>query len=185
MIGRWIAALGILVLIGGLAWFGLPEAKQKVREQQPAIAFALPDLQGTSQSLPLGEVILLNFWATWCPPCRQEMPSMVRLYEKYKDQGLKVVAVSVDKNKSALDEFVAEYKLPFTVLHDIDAMVSEQYGVHRYPESFLIGRDGIVQIHQIGAIEWTSDVVTAAVEQMLSSNPSIDPNVDANLDAIK
>lgn len=167
MLGRWVAALGVLVIIGGVAWLGLPEAKKKVVEDQLAVDFSLPDLTGNMQSLPEGEVVLLNFWATWCPPCRQEIPSMIRLYEKYKDRGLKIVAVSVDKNSEDLVKFVAEYKMPFTVLHDIDAAVSQQYGVFRYPETFMIDRHGIVRAHQIGAIDWASESVIASIEQAL------------------
>lgn len=170
MIGRWLAALGVLVIIAGVAWMGLPEAKKKIVENQLAIQFSLPDLEGNMQSLPKGEIVLLNFWATWCPPCRQEIPSMIRLYEKYKDKGLKIVAVSVDKNSSDLHDFVAEYKMPFTVLHDVDAKVSRQYGVFRYPETFLIDRQGIVRAHQIGAIDWSSRPVMANIEQALNGD---------------
>ncbi|MDQ6967957.1 MAG: TlpA disulfide reductase family protein, partial [Mariprofundaceae bacterium] len=124
MLGRWLF-MGVLVaVIAGVAWFGLPEAQKKVAVGDAALEFSLPDLQGNNQTLPKGDVILLNFWATWCPPCRQEMPSMVELSKKYAAKGLKVVAVSVDRNAKLLNNFVTEYKLPFLVLHDVDSSVS-------------------------------------------------------------
>ena len=167
MLGRWLFMGSLVAVIAGVAWFGLPEAKKKVTVGNVALEFSLPDLQNKSQILPKGDVILLNFWATWCPPCRQEMPSMVELSKEYAAKGLKVVAVSVDRDAKALKDFVAEYKLPFLVLHDIDSAVSENYGVYRYPETFLIDRQGKVQAHLVGAIEWMSDPVRKKVEALL------------------
>lgn len=168
MLGRWLFMGALVVVIAGVAWFGLPEAKKKVTVGNAALEFSLPDLQGKSQILPKGDVILLNFWATWCPPCRQEMPSMVELSKKYAAKGLKVVAVSVDRDAKALKNFVAEYKLPFLVLHDIDSAVAQSYGVYRYPETFLIDRNGHVQAHLIGAIEWMSAPIQKKIEDLLN-----------------
>jgi len=168
MLGRWLFMGALVAVIAGVAWFGLPEAKKKVTVGNAALEFSLPDLQAKSQMLPKGDVILLNFWATWCPPCRQEMPSMVALSKKYAAKGLKVVAVSVDRDAKALKSFVAEYKLPFLVLHDIDSAVAQNYGVYRYPETFLIDRNGHVQAHLIGAIEWMSAPMQENIENLLS-----------------
>lgn len=167
MLGRWLFMGALVAVIAGVAWFGLPEAKKKVTMGDAALEFSLPDLQGKNQALPKGDVILLNFWATWCPPCRQEMPSMVELSNKYAAKGLKIVAVSVDRDAKALKDFVAEYKLPFLVLHDIDSAVSANYGVYRYPETFLIDRQGRVQAHLVGAIEWMSKPIQKNIEDLL------------------
>ncbi len=167
MLGRWLFVGALVAVIAGVALYGLPEAKKKVIVGDAVLDFSLPDLQGKLQTLPKGDVILLNFWATWCPPCRQEMPSMVELSKKYADKGLKVVAVSVDRDSKALKDFVAEYSLPFLVLHDIDSAVSESYGVYRYPETFLIDRKGHVQAHLIGAIEWMSAPVQKGIQDLL------------------
>jgi len=167
MLGRWLFMGALVAVIAGVAWFGLPEAKKKVSVGDTALEFSLPDLQGKAQSLPKGDVILLNFWATWCPPCRQEMPSMVELSKEYAAKGLKVVAVSVDRDGKALNDFVKEYQLPFLVLHDVDSTVSKKYGVYRYPETFLIDRDGRVQAHLVGAIEWMSAPMRKKIEDLL------------------
>ena len=169
MLTRWLTVAWIVVLVGIGAWLGLPEAKRDLVDDGKALAFTLPDLQGKMHGLPpQGEVILLNFWATWCPPCRKEMPSMAELHRKYADKGLKVVAISVDKDIKDLDAFVREYKLPFQVLHDADSQVSHSYGVFRYPETFLICRQGNVRYHLVGAIEWMSKSITTGIEGLLN-----------------
>jgi len=170
MLTRWLAVIGIVTMVGVGAWLGLPEAKKSVSEGGAAAPFTLPDLKGGMHSLPEGEVVLLNFWATWCPPCRKEMPSMAALHRKYAEKGLKVVAVSVDRDANDLSAFVREYKLPFQVLHDADSSVSHSYGVFRYPETFLIDRQGQVRYHLVGAVEWMSESITKGVEGLLNES---------------
>jgi len=111
--------------------------------------------------------LVLNFWATWCPPCRQEMPSMVKMYEKYKSKGVAVVAVSVDRDGKALADFVREYKVPFTVLHDQDSAVSMRYGVNRYPETFLVDKHGKIQAHLMGAVNWMEPAIQQGIDRLL------------------
>ncbi len=164
--GLFIAVL--IALVGGVAWFGLPDSPPKASEGDMVQSFTLPDLQGKMQQLPKDKYILLNFWATWCPPCRQEMPSMVSLSEKYKSKGLNVIAVSVDRDGDALAGFVKEYGLPFTVLHDQDSEISTKFGVFRYPETFLIDRNGKIQAHLVGAVEWMSKPIQQGIEDLLA-----------------
>jgi len=168
MLTRWLTVAGIVLLVGIGAWLGLPEAKRSVSDDGKALAFNLPDLQGKMHGLPQGEVVLLNFWATWCPPCRKEMPSMAALHRKYADRGLKIVAISVDRDADDLAAFVREYKLPFTVLQDADSAVSHDYGVFRYPETFLIDRQGNVRYHLVGAIEWMSASIIKGIEGLVN-----------------
>jgi peroxiredoxin len=178
MASRWLVVLGLIAGIGAAVWMTLPEAPANMSNGAQITEFSLPDLKGELQSLPKGEVILLNFWATWCPPCRKEIPSMAELYDKYASKGLKVIAVSVDKRSDDLAKFVAEYRMPFQVLHDADGAVSRRYGVFRYPESFLIDRDGKVVHHLVGAVEWMSPAVTKTIENML--NTTATANNDSN-----
>lgn len=164
---RWGVALGLLALVLGAFWFALPESSKPIGEGDQALSFTLPDLQGRPYALPRGDVVLLNFWATWCPPCRQELPSMAELYRRLAGRGLKVVAVSVDENRELLEGFVHENQLPFQVLHDQDAAVSRRYGVFKYPESFLIDRAGKVRYHLIGAVDWMSAPVLRMLNNLL------------------
>jgi len=168
MLKRWLLMAAILIVAGIAIWFGLPGAKTQIQVGDFAPAFTLPDLAGKKQQFPPKDsVILLNFWATWCPPCRKEMPTMATLYETLKTKGLRVVAVSVDRDAAALAGFVREYSLPFQVLHDQDSEVSRAYSVFRYPESFLIDRKGKIRKHWVGAVEWTSKSVMSEVKAIL------------------
>jgi len=168
MLKRWLTMAGIIAVVGLSAWYGMPGKQPQAEIGKPALPFVLPDLAGTAQSLPKDDVVLLNFWATWCPPCRREMPSMVSLYNKLKDKGLRVVAVSVDRDAGSLTGFVHEYQLPFQVLHDKDSKISHLYDVFRYPESFIIDRNGVIRHHLVGAVEWMSQPVMADIEAMLA-----------------
>jgi len=171
MLKRWLLMVVILIGAGSVIWFGLPEARAPVQVADSALPFSLPDLAGKKQTFPPeGSVVLLNFWATWCPPCRKEMPSMAALYQILKGKGLKVVAVSVDRDAAVLAGFVREYSLPFQVLHDQKSEVSRLYGVFRYPETFLIDKKGIIRNHWVGAIEWTAPAVRMEIEKMLGES---------------
>jgi peroxiredoxin len=168
MLKRWLFMGGIVALAGVLAWMALPGPAGKVAVGDMAPDFALPDLKGVEQHLPKGKVVLLNFWATWCPPCRKEIPSMADLDNQMRDKGLAIVAASVDKDGDQLTGFVREYSVPFEVLHDADASVSRRYGVFRYPETFLIDRSGKVRFHLIGAVEWTDPAVIRTIDSLLA-----------------
>ena len=172
---RWLIIISILVALGAGFWFALPEAPGTIREGDQSIDLNLPDLQGVMQTLPRGEVVLLNFWATWCPPCRKEIPSMVELHRKLASQGLRIVAVSVDKNRDDLASFVKEYQMPFTVLHDAESVAARQYGVFRFPETFLIDRKGRVRRHLVGEMEWMSEPMLSILTQLLKE-PAIEAN---------
>jgi peroxiredoxin len=118
-----------------------------------------------------GRVVLLNFWATWCPPCRKEMPAMEQLYQAYRDKGLVVVAVSQDQAPLAtVRRFTEELKLSFPVWHDRDGLVGKQYSIPGVPASYLIGRDGRVAYKVLGEYDWFSDDARAAVEQLLAAD---------------
>jgi len=167
---NWLLVLAVFTGIGALVWAALPPAPVTVSRGDQSADFSLPDLQGVMHSLPKGEVVLLNFWATWCPPCRREIPSMASLYGKYASRGLKVIAVSVDQRRQDLLNFMQEYPMPFQVLHDADGSVSHSYGVYRYPESFLLDRHGVVLRHVVGATNWMSESMLRAIDAMLAES---------------
>lgn len=117
-----------------------------------------------------GEVVLLNIWATWCGPCRVEMPSMQRLEERLGPKGLKIVAVSVDDAgfEKAINDFAEEYKLSFEILHDPAKRIERQYQTTGVPETFIIGRDGKVRRRVIGQDNWDSQANVAFLERLLA-----------------
>lgn len=117
-----------------------------------------------------GEVVLLNIWATWCLPCRVEMPSMERAAGVLGPKGLRIVAVSVDVPGTAdrITAFVKEYGLTFEILHDAPGRIQEQYQTTGVPETFIIGRDGRVRRRIIGADNWASAANIAFLERLLA-----------------
>ena len=143
---------------------------QALKEGTRSIDFELLDLSGKKVSLSSfkGQVVLLNFWATWCPPCRAEMPSMERLYRKFKDKGLVILAVNLHEQAKAVRRFVAAQKLSFPVLLDSDGRVGAIYGAQSIPLSYLVGRDGNVLAGTIGGREWDSREYLAFFTRLLA-----------------
>ena len=117
-----------------------------------------------------GQVVLLNVWATWCLPCRVEMPSIEKLHQAYAPKGLKIVAVSIDDpgTDAQIRDFVKTFGLTFEVLHDSPNKITEDYQITGYPESFVIGRDGVIRKKVIQATDWNSEENRALVERLLA-----------------
>ncbi len=117
--------------------------------QDGAKRVALHDLRG--------QVVILNFWATWCPPCVEEMPSLVKMQDELKSEGVTVFAVSVDVDPEAYDKFIKEYDASrLLVVRDPEQVGSKLYGTTGFPESYVIDRNGIVLRKLVGPIDWTS-----------------------------
>ena len=116
-----------------------------------------------------GKVVLLNIWATWCQPCRVEMPAMERLARRFADAPFRVVAVSIDTDdSSAVSAFARELGLSFDILHDKSGKIQQIYQTTGVPESFVISRDGVIYKKIIGANEWDSPVNVGLFERLLS-----------------
>ena len=141
-----------------------------VREKIPFPDFTLPALTGDSQSLGdlKGKVVFLNFWATWCGPCRLEMPSMETLYNSYRERGLEILAVNCGERQSEVLTFMNENKLSFPVVLDSDGKVSITYGVQALPTSYLIDREGMIKSLVVGSINWDTPEIRAVLEMLLN-----------------
>lgn len=126
------------------------------RERLPSIDFTLQttDQQTRSLSDYRGKVVFLNFWATWCGPCRAEMPSMQLLYEELQDEGFEIVAVNLGERPAPVNTFINEYGLTFPVLLDQRQTVGTQYGARSIPTTFLIDRNGDILGMAVGSREW-------------------------------
>lgn len=117
-----------------------------------------------------GQVTLVNIWATWCGPCRQEMPSIERLYTAYQARGFRVAAVSVDEgDNAAVLQYARETGLTFDLLHDRSGSIQQVYQTIGVPQSFLIGRDGRVAYTSLGAEEWDAPEMHRRIEQLLAA----------------
>lgn len=150
-----------------------PPMQVKTRDQRDAVApaFVLPGLSGTPVHLSdhRGRVVLLNFWATWCPPCRAEMPSMEKLYQAYRDRGLVILAISGDRtSRSTVEAFVQELGVTFPILLDPAGEVFAQYGVRGLPTSYLLDRRGRFVSAEAGARDWNGTAARRVVEALLN-----------------
>jgi peroxiredoxin len=154
------AGRGLKVFAGTVAvGLALAAAILWLRPQGPQLApdFSLVDLEGRAVRLSAlrGKVVLLNVWTTWCPPCREEMPSMDRLYRALENESFALLAVSQDdQGRAAVDTFVQEVPVSFPVLLDPERQVGSAYGVWGYPETFVIDREGLIVERVIGPRDW-------------------------------
>jgi cytochrome c biogenesis protein CcmG, thiol:disulfide interchange protein DsbE len=166
---RTAAALALLV---ALAAGGCVDAPGNLTVGEPVPAFAAKDLDGRAIDLRdlRGDVVLLNVWATWCFPCRREMPAFEELHRELGDHGLRIVAVSVDAAGATRDirEFVHEYGLSFDILHDPAQHVSRAFQTVGVPETFLIDDRGRLRRHWIGRIDPRADGVRSPVVEALN-----------------
>jgi peroxiredoxin len=113
-----------------------------------------------------GKVVMVNFWATWCPPCLEEMPAMERLYRQHKDAGFTLVAVSVDADSTKIAPFLTAHKRTFPVGLDPRMDLANGYAVRALPSSFIVGRDGNLAALAIGPRHWDNDAAHSLVEGM-------------------
>ena len=146
-----------------------------------APSFSATDLEGRPVRLEdlRGQVVLLNIWATWCGPCRDEMPSMERLHRELGPRGLRIVAVSIDAAPGAraaggqpggdVAEFARQLGLTFTIWHDPSGQVQRTYRTTGVPESFIIDRNGVIQKKVIGATEWDTGSHPELIRRLLGS----------------
>ncbi len=135
-----------------------------------AANFFLKTLDGQNRSLSQdrGKVVLMNFWATWCPPCIREMPAMQRAYDKFKERGFQIIAISVDQgNSDAVRKFTESLKLNFQILLDPENKVKQVYRVRALPTTYLIDRSGHVVAYGMGAREWDSEEAFDLIDYLL------------------
>jgi thiol-disulfide isomerase/thioredoxin len=139
-------------------------------EPKPAPALELPDLGGETRNLAAwrGQVVLINFWATWCPPCLEEMPSIQRLAERMRGRPFAVAAVNVAEAERRVAHSVRQMGLGFPVLLDTYGAIFRAWGGKGLPTSVLIDRDGRMRYLGLGPLEWDGAEAVTAVEGLLS-----------------
>ena len=163
-------ARSAIAVLGTAAAFAAGAADLKPWDGGPTPALALADLAGKEHRLAdyRGSVVLVNFWATWCVPCREEMPSIDKLRSSLKGKPFEVLAVNLAEPLSRIEKFAATVPVSFPLLRDADGTVSKAWKAKLLPASFLIGRDGRIRYVAYGELDWSSDAVRARVAELLN-----------------
>ena len=114
-----------------------------------------------------GKFVLLNFWATWCPPCVQELPSLNQLAREFESSGLVVLGVSVDEDQQAYEQFLERFDVSFPTVRDPERVAANRFGTMKYPETYLIDPDGYVKQKYVGAENWMRPEIVNYLRSLL------------------
>jgi len=169
-----IVGLAILALAFGVVW--LQSSKyEPLAVGMPAPDFKLPDLEGKTRQLSdyRGKVVFLNFWATWCKPCKEEMPSMQILWENFKTEDFVMLGVSMDRvtTKKDIPSFIESMSLTFPILMDSWGQTDMRYKLMGVPETYIIDQNGILREKVIGPRDWTLKESLVTIVQLLQKQP--------------
>ncbi|MEJ2708381.1 MAG: redoxin domain-containing protein [Anaerolineales bacterium] len=179
---RW-TLISMLILLAGAGWIWAskapPDSALSARPPAARQGFSAPDftlqtLDGETVRLSdlRGQPVLINLWASWCPPCKAEMPAFERVYGDYHDKGFQILAVNATNqdNLNNAIQFVQDYELSFPILLDTDGEVSRQYQLNSLPTSFFVDRNGIIQQVIVGG-PMSEALLRIRVEQLLQEKP--------------
>ena len=156
--GAIAPVLVVVVVLAALS--GCYSANRPSRIGSVAPDFTVKDSDRTvTLSEFKGQVVVLNFWATWCPPCVEELPSLVQMQERMKSKGVTVLAVSVDVDETAYRRFLKEHSVNLLSVRDPDQKSAGLYGTFKFPETYIVDRKGVVRRKFIGAVDWTEPEV--------------------------
>jgi len=137
-------------------------------DKKTAVNFKLKDMDGNYHQLSdyKGKPVIINFWATWCPPCRDELPSMNRGWDKIKSEGIAMIAINVGEDEDTIFTFTGDYPVNFTILLDETGEIINQWPVKGLPTTFVIDPDGHIVYRAIGGREWDSDKLLNLVRSL-------------------
>jgi peroxiredoxin len=153
-------AVGITAVVVLLALSGCYSGTRPSRVGAAAPDFTVRDSDRTVTLSELkGQVVVLNFWATWCPPCVEELPSLMQMQQRMKTKGVTVLAVSIDVDQGAYRQFLKDHNVNLLSVRDPDQKSSGLYGTFKYPETYIVDRNGVVRRKFIGAVDWTEPEV--------------------------
>ena len=113
-----------------------------------------------------GKIVVLNFWATWCAPCVEELPTLMQLQQRLQQKGVTVIGVSVDADADVYHRFLKEHNIDFLTVRDPDQKANNLYGTFKFPETYIIDRKGIVRRKFIGAVDWTQPEIVSFLTEL-------------------
>ncbi len=141
-----------------------------VNDRAPDFSVTTDNGRTISRSDFGGRLLVLNFWATWCPPCIEEMPSLDRLQQRFASSGLVVLGISVDRDSDAYRRFLERARVSFLTARDPEARISSRYGTFKFPETYLIDRRGRVREKIIGPADWTEAAMMERIRRLLEES---------------
>lgn len=152
----WIKCGIVAVLAGAALSLVWGRSSHPLRTGEKAPTFTLQRIDASSFSFRDNghDVVLVNFWATWCPPCVEETPSLEKFARQMKPRGVRVIGVSVDQDLAALQKFVSGYHLTYSILRDPNQNLAARFGTYKFPETYIFDRDGRLVDKIIGAADW-------------------------------
>ncbi|HJV64664.1 MAG TPA: TlpA disulfide reductase family protein [Geomonas sp.] len=165
-----VVLLAVVVMVASGCSKKKEEAALPAIEGNPAPDFTLKDMSGRAVQLSSlrGKVVLVNFWATWCPPCRAEVPSMVKLNQAMQGKAFQMLAISIDEGgKDAVTSFFQKENLTLPALLDTDGKVSRLYGTTGVPETFVVDQKGVILKKVVGSMDWSSPEVLSALDEII------------------
>jgi peroxiredoxin len=167
----WLAGVGLVALAALLILMGEPIEPPLSRGDR-APAFTLPRLSGGSEMALedlRGRVVLVNFWATWCKPCEDEMPAMENLYRELSGQGFELLAISVDDSPETVEAFRQKLGISFPILLDPDQVAARRYQTTGFPESILVDAQGTIVERYVGPREWDHPDYVRRVQRLIEA----------------
>lgn len=177
----WVPVLIILIIVVGTLLTregNLEGYKSRPKIGEPAIDFTYPDLEGnpvTLSSFYGKKVVFVNIWATWCIACREEMPTMQALYEKYKGDDFEILAISIDAlGAKAIIPFMKELGLTFPALQNLNGDIQKLYGTTGVPESFVVDKQGKIALVEVGAGDWREPKKQAFIKSLMDEPDETD-----------
>ena len=178
MTRQWAIVLAVIAGLAAGAWalvkFGPENTGVEIGQKAPdyrLVNIATGD-SVSLRALAKGDVTLVNIWATWCAPCKEEMPAMQRAYAELAPRGFKIIAISIDAGESQpVREFTQEMGITFDVLQDASGNIQQLYQTTGVPESFLLDRDGTIVKRVIGAHDWSSESNRKLIDRYLGNAP--------------
>jgi peroxiredoxin len=159
----------ILLIAAGIAYSQFAIAADK---NTLAPDFSLPVLTNTSESVSLsslkGKPVIVNFWASWCKPCRKEIPELIKIYDKYKDQGFNIVGINIDQEKHNADTFAKAFQISYTVAFDPQMEVINSYKATGMPSSFIVDKNGVIREIVYGFSDSKKELIETSITALLA-----------------
>ena len=142
-----------MVLLAGVIWDALRDKVVTVGDYAPSFSITTESGKTVSPASFGGKILMVNFWASWCPPCVQETPALEALHRELGPRGLVLVGISVDKNETKYKNFLRRFRVSYLTGRDPDAKINDMYGTYRYPESYVINTEGKVLMKIVGILK--------------------------------